>query len=96
VPGTSNRLSRAAAFAFTASLATSAVTATVSCGGDTNGGNQTVAPAYGAPAYGGGPVRPVDGGGDADAAHDADADAGGQALYGAPAYGAQPVDSGNG
>jgi hypothetical protein len=84
LPGASNRLTRAAAFAFTTTLAASAASI-AACGGSEE--TKTFAPPYGAA-----PVPPPH----PDAGGDADADAGNQALYGAPAYGAQPVDSGNG
>jgi hypothetical protein len=106
VPSASNRLTRAAAFAFTASLATSALTTAASCGGEStpvgehDSGN--FQPPYGiAPPVDAG--HDANAGGDADASSnadadaDADADAGGQALYGAPAYGIPPPpDSGEG
>lgn len=82
MPGTSQRLSRAAAYAFTATVAAATGGALVAC---SSSSAQTQA-LYGAPAV-------IDSG--SDAADDADS-GGGQALYGAPAYGAQPVDSGDG
>jgi hypothetical protein len=106
LPGTSKRLTRAAAFAFTASLA---AVAGVHCGDDDAGGSSSgktptvdsgadtgpgPAPAYGAPAPDAGSDAAADTGvGDAasDASGDA-ADEGGSsgALYGAPLYGAPP------
>jgi hypothetical protein len=87
VPGTNQRLSRAAAYAFTATVAAAAGGALVACSS-----SSTAVALYGAPAV-------IDGGDGStnDAADDAPDDTGGgQALYGAPAYGAQPVDSGEG
>jgi hypothetical protein len=79
-------LTRAAAFAFTTTLAASA--ASIACSGDStttirDAGDHDVQPPYGTPPT----PQPVDAG--------QDNDAGGQALYGAPAYGA-PFDSGKG
>ena len=85
VPGTNKRLSRAAAYAFTATMAATSGAVVVACGA-------TAQPAYG------GPGIPSEGGstdGASDGATDADA-GGAQPAYGAPAYGAQPVDSGDG
>ena len=92
LPGASSRLSRAAAFAFTATLAVAGVSVAPGCSSgttSTNGGDAAAKetgpndeggqqPVYGAPAYGG---PPTDSGPD---------DAGG----GGAKYGGPPIDSG--
>ena len=83
IPGATSRLSRAAAFAFTASLAVSG--ASVGAAG-CSGGVATPSPSGDASSSG-------DASGDA--AHGPSDEGGVQPVYGAPAYGGPPVDSGS-
>jgi hypothetical protein len=91
IPTVKHRMTRAAAYAFGASLAvTGCVTGTVPDPGD--GGTQGSSGGGGNGTKDGGGGGSKDGGGGGDK----DVDEGNiQPPYGAPAYGAVPVDSGN-
>ncbi len=88
IPGASGRLTRAAAFAFTTTLATSAMATAASCGGETSGDEKgNFLPPYGiAPT-----PPPQDASRDADAGDANDGDSGGVQAH----YGGVPVDSGS-
>jgi hypothetical protein len=88
VPGTSARLSRAALFAVSASIAVATGGAASACSSGTTTGNVDAGPDAGTQqaAYGG---PPIDSG--TDTGTDAGTDSGGQQA----AYGAPPIDSGS-
>jgi hypothetical protein len=97
VPGATQRLTRAAAYAFTATLATTGAAASLeACGGTTTPETQDSgnAPVYGAPAYG---AQPVEAGAPVDAAKDGAGDGAADAADSAQDSGAAdtgPFDAG--